>query len=109
MGNPESGTRLLLKKLKVDDALLRVAQTKGSISNAEMQMFLDPAPKDYQDEQVWMQWIRDRMVVLQNVRQRLATGETVADPASQQQIDQFGSTPQQGGNFADADAIVGIN
>ena len=109
MGNPEAGTRLLLKKLKVDDALLRVAQTKGAISNKEMGLFLDPAPKDYQDEDIWMQWIRDRMVALQNIRQRLATGETVADPASQQQIDQFGSTPQQGGNFADADAIVGIN
>lgn len=98
MGNPESGTRLLLKKLKVDDALLRVAQTKGSISNSEMKMFLDPAPKDTQDEKVWMQWIRDRMVVLQKVRQRLATGETVADVASQQQIDQF-SGNQSGGDY----------
>ena len=94
MGNPEAGTRLLLKKLKVDDALLRVAQTKGAISNNEMRMFLDPAPKETQDEDIWKQWIRDRMVALQNIRQRLATGETVNDPASSQQVNQFAGQNQ---------------
>ena len=40
----EAASRLLLEKLKVDDAMLRVAQTKGAISNKEMELFLAPAP-----------------------------------------------------------------
>ena len=42
VGNPEAAARLLLKKLRVDDAMLRVAQTKGAISNKEMELFMSP-------------------------------------------------------------------
>ena len=59
-GNPDRARRLLLEKLRVDDALLRIAQTKGAISNKEMDLFLAPAPSLYDDESVWVQWITDR-------------------------------------------------
>lgn len=94
MGNPEAGSRLLLKKLRVDDALLRVAQTKGAISNNEMKLFLSPAPSTLQDEQVWIDWINQRMQAIQNVRNRLAQGISL-DPsqvATTGQINQFGSS-----------------
>ena len=94
MGNPEAGSRLLLKKLRVDDALLRVAQTKGAISNNEMKLFLSPAPSMLQDEQVWIDWINQRMQAMQNVRNRLAQGVSL-DPsqvATTGQINQFGSS-----------------
>ena len=94
MGNPEAGSRLLLKKLRVDDALLRVAQTKGAISNNEMKLFLSPAPSMLQDEQVWIDWINQRMQAIQNVRNRLAQGVSL-DPsqvATTGQINQFGSS-----------------
>lgn len=93
-GNPEAGTRLLLSKLRVDDAMLRVAQTKGAISNKEMELFLAPAPKDTQDEKVWIDWIKRRMEALQKVRGRLASGGQVSDAASQQQIDRFSQQGQ---------------
>jgi len=110
VGNPEASARLLLKKLRVDDTLLRVAQTKGAISNKEMDLFMSPAPSDTQDEQVWIDWIKERQIALRDIRRRLATGEQASNPASSAQIDQFSRQPQQqGGNFADADAIVGIN
>ena len=94
VGNPEASARLLLKKLRVDDTLLRVAQTKGAISNKEMDLFMSPAPQDTQDEQVWIDWIKDRQVALRDIRRRLSTGETVGDRASSAQVDEFSQQGQ---------------
>lgn len=76
-GDEDAARRLILQRVKVDDALLRVAETKGAISNAEMKLFLAPAPKNWQDEAIWEQWIVDRMEALQRVQQRLSQGGTV--------------------------------
>ena len=43
-GNENAAKRLLLEELKVDDILIRIAQTKGAISNKEMEIFARPAP-----------------------------------------------------------------
>jgi hypothetical protein len=59
-GDPDANRRMILSRLRVDDALLRVAETKGAISNAEMKLFLSPAPTNLQDEQVWEDWINER-------------------------------------------------
>ena len=85
-GDEDAARRLILQRVKVDDALLRVAETKGAISNAEMQLFLAPAPKNWQDESVWEQWLLDRMEALQRVEQRLTQGSTV--PLSQRPTNQ---------------------
>jgi hypothetical protein len=88
-GDPLATTRLLLQKLKVDDTLLRVAQTKGAISNAEMNLFMSPAPKvGFHDEATWTKWINDRKQALQKIKARL-TGNMQVIPsqqASQSQI-----------------------
>ena len=76
-GDEDAARRLILQRVKVDDALLRVAETKGAISNAEMKLFLAPAPKNWQDEAIWEQWILDRMNALQNIQNRLTTGQQV--------------------------------
>jgi len=76
-GDEDAARRLILQRVKVDDALLRVAETKGAISNAEMKLFLAPAPKNWQDEAIWEQWVLDRMNALQNVQNRLTTGQEV--------------------------------
>lgn len=113
-GNPEAAGRLLLQKLKVDDTLLRVAQTKGAISNKEMDLFMSPSPSNFSDEKVWIKWIKDRKAAIQRVRQRLASGTTV-DPAQQASVDQVNmfsssqSASPAAGNLSAADAIVGIN
>ena len=90
----------LLEKLRVDDTLLRIAQTKGAISNKEMDLFLSPSPDLNDQETVWMQWIDDRMQAIQAVRQRLSTGQTVdqSQQATQGQVNQFGN------NLVGADA-----
>lgn len=108
-GNKRAVGRKLLEKLRVDDTLLRIAQTKGAISNKEMDLFLAPSPDLNDQETVWSQWIDDRMQAIQAVRQRLSTGQTVdqSQQASQGQVDQFGNTGS-GLNLSAADAIVGL-
>jgi hypothetical protein len=88
-GDPKATTRLLLKKLKVDDTLLRIAQTKGAISNKEMDLFMSPAPSvGFDQEEIWERWINERKVALQRIKARL-TGNMQVIPsqqASQSQI-----------------------
>lgn len=73
-GDPDANRRLTLERLKVNDALLRTAETKGAISNSEMSLFLKPAPTTFKDEQVWVDWIKLRMEALRRVRTRLQGG-----------------------------------
>ena len=78
-GDEDAARRLILSKVKVDDALLRVAHTKGAISNAEMKLFLAPAPKSWQDEKIWESWLLERVDALEKIQARLATGQQVPD------------------------------
>ena len=78
-GSPDAARRLILQRVRVDDALLRVAETKGAISNAEMKLFLAPAPRTIDDEKIWEAWIRDRMSALEKVQTRLRGGTTVSE------------------------------
>ena len=78
-GDEDAARRLILQRVKVDDALLRVAETKGAISNAEMKLFLAPAPSNFQDEAIWEQWLLDRMEALERVQARLSQGATVPE------------------------------
>ena len=66
IGNKEQADRLYLKKLKLDEIMERVAQTKGAISNAEMTLFASSAPSDYDDESVWIAWL-DRKIQMQEM------------------------------------------
>ena len=93
-GDPKATTRLLLKKLKVDDTLLRIAQTKGAISNKEMDLFMSPAPSVGLDqENIWAEWINERKVALQRIKARLTGNMQVVDDqqASQNQVNSFTS------------------
>ena len=82
-GDPKATTRLLLKKLKVDDTLLRIAQTKGAISNKEMDLFMSPAPSvGFDQEEIWERWINERKVALQRIKARL-TGNMQVIPSQQ--------------------------
>jgi hypothetical protein len=91
-GDPKATTRLLLKKLKVDDTLLRIAQTKGAISNKEMDLFMSPAPSvGFDQEEIWERWINERKVALQRIKARLTGNMQVVDDqqASQNQVNSF--------------------
>ena len=77
--------------LKVDATLLKTAQTKEAISDSEMKLFNSQLLRDDQ-ETVWIAWIKERQEALRKVRQRLAGGTTVDQPASAAQVDQFANT-----------------
>ena len=66
VGNKEQADRLFLKKLKLDEVMKRVAETKGAISNAEMTLFASSAPSDYDDESIWIAWL-DRKIQMQEM------------------------------------------
>lgn len=59
--------RKLLQGFKVDDTLLRTAETKGAISDREMALFESPLPSMNEDEGVWIQYLDDRMDVIRKV------------------------------------------
>jgi len=80
-GDENAAKRLLLQELKVDDVLIRIAQTKGAISNKEMEIFAKPAPNvELDDEATWRKWIEDKRAALLSVRNKLA--QRVGQPAA---------------------------
>ena len=102
-GDADANRRMILSRLRVDDALLRVAETKGAISNAEMKLFLSPAPTNLQDEQVWVDWLNERMAALQRVQNRLSGGEEL--PAGQRS-NEFNTTSGTYTPSADVQAVL---
>jgi hypothetical protein len=56
-GNRNANLRLRLEDQRVDAALTKVEQTKGAISNREMDLFLSPMPKLTDSEEVWIDWM----------------------------------------------------
>jgi hypothetical protein len=72
--------RKLLQGFKVDDTLLRTAETKGAISDREMALFESPLPDLNEDEGVWIKYLEDRADVIRKVL--AANGvDTSAGPA----------------------------
>lgn len=70
-GNEEGAKRAymrsILANIQVDDTLLKTANTKGAISDQEMDLFKSPLPKITQDEGYWRLYITERMDVLSKV------------------------------------------
>jgi len=91
VGNEDQNARLLLQKLRVDYTLLQIAQTKGAISNQEMDLFLSPAPSLNDQESVWIDWIDKRQKAVKSIRDRLANGVVLPEGqvASANQVEQF--------------------
>lgn len=91
VGNEDQNARLLLQKLRVDYTLLQIAQTKGAISNQEMDLFLSPAPSLNDQESVWIEWIDKRQKAVKTIRDRLANGVVLpsGQVASSNQVEQF--------------------
>ena len=70
-GNDEGAKRAymrsILANIQVDDTLLKTANTKGAISDKEMELFKSPLPKITDDEGLWRLYITERMDVLSKV------------------------------------------
>ena len=59
-----------------------------------MDLFLSPSPDLNDQENVWEQWINDRIEAMGRIRTRLSGGQQVdpSEQASADQVNQFGSS-----------------
>ena len=94
-GDPRAYGRKVLEKLRVDDALIRIGQTKGAISDKEMGLFLSPAPTLNSQEGVWLKWIDEREAAAKKIRERIKTGKRAENPATDEQVKQFSGDSSQ--------------
>lgn len=86
-GGDQAAANKFLQGLKVDQTLLNTAQTKGAISNQEMNLFASPIPSLTDDrEKVWKPYLAARMPVLQKLKafyeQQVAQGNVAGTGAT---------------------------
>jgi hypothetical protein len=79
IGNEDEAARLFLQEVRLDSVMKRVAQTKGAISNAEMELFASQAPSLDSNGVVWKSWIDRQIKLQQKILNRLQNGIQV-DP-----------------------------
>lgn len=75
LGGDDYQTRKELQDLVVDQTLLKTAQTKGAISDAEMALFKSGIPSMGAQEEVWSDWLDKVKQAQQNIKNRLQKGE----------------------------------
>ena len=78
-GNEDEAKRLFLNELRLDSIMQRIQDTKGAISNAEMQLFASQAPTMNSNDIVWTSWIKRQLQMQQTILNRLQTGQRI-DP-----------------------------
>jgi hypothetical protein len=71
-----ANVRLKIAKMKVDSTLARVAETKGAISEKEMEIFESDQPSFYASEDVWREWVTNYIRALKIMNTNLSTGQT---------------------------------
>jgi len=75
--NQRENIRLKIETLKVDRVLANIAQTKGAISEREMDIFMSDQPSWMAGEEIWRNWINDYIAALRVMHTNLANGTTV--------------------------------
>lgn len=93
-GGKKPSYRLRLEKLKVNEGLANIAKTKGAISDREMKLFLSPAPKITDDESVWRDWIKSKMMMEQELNKRLSNRLNINNPEHAKQMISFDQVDQ---------------
>ena len=79
--NQRENIRLKIETLKVDRVLANIAQTKGAISEREMDIFMSDQPSWVSGEVIWRNWIEDYIAALRVMHTNLANGTTVNNGA----------------------------
>jgi len=77
-GNERENVRLKINSMKVDRVLANIAQTKGAISEKEMDIFMSDQPAWTAGEDIWRKWVTDYRNALLVMHTNLANGTTVA-------------------------------
>jgi len=105
-GNQRENVRLKIAKLKVDDTLSYVAQSKGAISDREMEVFSSAQPNWTDGEDIWRTWVQDYAEALRVMNDRLAGGSATGSYSDGTSSGNFSPTGQPTGgdgtfSFAD--------
>lgn len=88
-GDPKrAAKRLILAELQVNATLAYTAQTKGAITDREMEFFKKPIPQLTDDEGLWIAWLEPQLEILKQLQQN-----GITDEAAKQQ----GITPSNSG------------
>lgn len=75
-GDPKrAAKRLILSELQVNATLAYTAQTKGAITDREMEFFKQPIPQLTDDEGLWIAWLEPQLEVLKQLQQNGITDE----------------------------------
>ena len=67
--------RLILAELQVNATLAYTAQTKGAITDREMEFFKKPIPQITDDEGLWIAWLEPQLEILKQLQQNGITDE----------------------------------
>lgn len=105
-GNQRENVRLKIAKLKVDDTLSYVAQTKGAVSDKEMAIFSSAQPNWTDGEDIWRTWVSDYAEALRVMNDRLAGGTatgTYSDGSTSGQFIPGGGQGATSGGFSFVD------
>ena len=71
-GDPRAYTRMKMEQFKVDQVLITIGQTKGAISNKEMEIFEKPLPDlTTTDEKTWLAMLDEKRQAARNVMMKL--------------------------------------
>lgn len=86
-GGDQAAANNFLQGLKVDQTLLRTAETKGAISEKEMLLFASPIPSLSADrDKVWKPYLAERIPVLKKLKafyeKQVAAGNVAASGAT---------------------------
>lgn len=81
-GDERENIRLKIESMKVDRVLANIAQTKGAISEKEMEIFMSDQPSWLAGEEIWRKWITDYMAAIRVMHTNLQNGTTVENGAS---------------------------
>jgi len=81
-GDERENIRLKIESMKVDRVLANIAQTKGAISEKEMDIFMSDQPSWLAGEEIWRKWITDYMAAIRVMHTNLQNGTTVQNGAS---------------------------
>jgi hypothetical protein len=81
-GDERENLRLKIETMKVDRVLANIAQTKGAISEKEMDIFMSDQPSWFDGEEIWRKWITDYMAAIRVMHTNLANGTTTENGAS---------------------------
>ena len=71
-GDPKAYTRMKMEQFKVDRVLMSIGQTKGAISNKEMEIFMKPLPDlTTTDEKTWLALLDEKRTAARSLLQKL--------------------------------------